>query len=428
MARGRRAGRLIRPLTHCGWQAFARVILGVREPDAVSEELDPREVGTAVHAALEAAGADIRWRVPEDQVGAARAQATDALIHASGRAFHAAKEQLAGLSPARLASVDGRGARWASHWTGYAEGRVRSERDGPTDEILDLCAREHPATLRALAALRANVPEHPPVSDSALLSWLMRAARDASRGDWPEDADQARGAGDRDALPEAWGPSLLAFTARRTGTPFHRMAAVIWRLHQMGAVLAHAVDQTWVEVGFGADARRPGDLGPVTLKLGDQALAVRGRIDRVTRVGRWLQIVDYKSGGAKPEKDAALWGGLVTLKDPQLVVYALALLAAADRLAGIPADSRPEVAAVGWDHVRHTRDDKRKPVLARDQFLLERGVTDELGAGLGRLVAAAREGRWPLRPRPDTCPKLAYHHDRCPYASACRFRALPEAG
>jgi RecB family exonuclease len=400
---------LFRPLAHCPWQAFARIALKVGARDTVSEELDPAEVGTAVHLALERAAPLLTWRPSDEEGPAARAAAAALLAEATGLAFAEQRDALGGLSPARASAVTGGGARWADHWKTWVEGRIREPFGAPT-VIAQASLPAQPAWQAAVDRLSALLPPGVPAQRRDLA--VLRLARLKAAGDAP-DRESALGTntdgelplGALDALRQLWVDPVL-----------DRLAAVWRALEERAAVLLEPLTAVLAEV----------HLEDVPVQLGPVAVRITGQVDRVDRVGQWLRIVDYKTARMPPPR--VLQGWLTGGQEPQLLVYALALRAAAwppeHPLAGAT------VAAAGWDYLRDTLEyDRRDPKRAvqTDRLVVSDDLLDGAAARLGAQVADAAAGRWPLAPRKETCPMLTgWGHDHCAYAGACRLRGLPE--
>jgi hypothetical protein len=213
---------------------------------------------------------------------------------------------------------------------------------------------------------------------------------------------------------------------------FARLVQVQRNARNIAEVFKGEIESVAVEVPFGASEEGGSwPIGEISLQLGERQTALRGKVDRIAAVrsdgALLLEIADYKTG-ATPSVGAAR-SGILSLKDPQLVLYALAVREAV-RLGKVPAEfADSTVAAVGYDHFRRTINDGkygRKEVGPLDPFLIDDVQLDHGAKTLGWLLDEARSGRWTLAPRRDTCPTLtSWGHDYCPYAGACRLRALP---
>jgi len=424
--------RLFQPLSHCLYQAWLRAVLGVSKADEIAEELDPREIGDAVHDALERVGAATTWRASQDALDDARDALTDRLRAATATAFADRQASFGHMSAARRASTSGQLARWNAHWPAYARTRVQREVDFSSNNSTRAFIAAHPLQYAALEALREVVPE-PKVADYTLGQWLSWAAETAGQGHdlaQLEDDFLLRSRERQGALPRSYAACLRAFS---THPSFRRLAALHPSSRKAAEVFKGAFDAVAVEVPFGSDASGGSwPMGEVVIRLGALDTALRGRIDRIARVdsaaGPLLQITDYKTGRVAPSPGAAR-RGVLSLRDPQLVLYALATREAV-RGGQVPEDFEGStVAAIGYDHIRRTMNDGprgRKDAGPLEPFLVDDAQLDHGAEALGWLLDEARSGRWTLAPRADTCPVVtSWSHDFCPYAGACRLRGLP---
>ena len=396
--------RLFRPLAHCPWQAFASVILQVKDRQAVSEELDPAEVGTAVHRALERAGPLLEWRPEREGIAAARQAAVSLLSEETERAFAEAGATVDGLSPARSAAVTGGGKRWAGHWKTWVVARIRDAPGAPmvlAEEALPL----QPAWRQAVGQLTALLPLEGATTETSRAKAILRLAKAKARGDRPTTGD-VLGQQTEHPLADDCLPALRQLWADPV---MDLLAGALLDLEQRASVLLDPLTSVHAEVR----------IEDVEVTLGTVKVRVSGQVDRVDRVGRWLRIVDYKSGGMPP-RQVELADRLTTGAEPQLLVYALALEA-------MTADAT--VASLGWDFLRDTmRWDKLepRPQITTDKHLVGAALLADAATELGRRVADAVGGTWPLEPNEKTCPMLgAWGHDHCAFAGACRLRGLP---
>ncbi len=423
---------LFAPLSHCLYQAWLKAVLRLREPKTVTEDFDPREIGSAVHDALEGVGASTAWRAPEEDLEAAREALIVDLRAATQSSFDKKREEFGVLSEARLASTEGQIARWNAHWPIYARTRVKRIVDFVNSDGPKYFVQFHPQMHATVTALRDSTPDEPRVRDNTLRDWLTWASKEASAGHPLEQAPDDILLQFRErtgSLPGAWSGLIRQFVGRPV---FARLVRVQRNAREMAEVFKGAMEAVAVEVPFGT----PEDggswpIGEISLQLGERQTSLLGRVDRIAAVatpgGRLLEISDYKTG-ATPSVSAAR-NGILSLKDPQLLLYALAVRQAVIEQK-VPAEfADSTVAAVGYDHIRRTIFDGnygRKEVGALDAFLIDDVQLDHAAATLGWLLDEARQGRWTLAPRSDTCPTLtSWGHDYCPYAGACRLRALP---
>lgn len=160
-----------------------------------------------------------------------------------------------------------------------------------------------------------------------------------------------------------------------------------------------------VEVGFGHDAAGSGP--GLVLGQGDQAVHLRGRIDRIDLIGTpedgQLRVIDYKSRGVPAASDVK--SGLAL----QLPIYALA----AFRLSLVPTGSRP--ADFGYWGLRK-EGYKSVPIKHQERFFegLEQFVV--------AMVEQLRHGGLPVAPRKDDCAS------KCDFRQVCRIGQVRAAG
>jgi RecB family exonuclease len=423
---------LFEPMSRCMYRAFARVVLGVRPAEELSEDLDPKFLGTAVHQALERALVDIDLR-PQNQVDERRAAAVSALRRETDRALADVARDLPGLSSARTAATRGLGERWNAHWTAWAEGRI-SRSDPHQKNALFESLKRHPALDGAVYRLRQLGPSETSVSDLELSWWLERAASEAAHQDlrlWSVDRLRRLR---RDPFPESWDEALRQIV----GHPrFMELLSARQQLLDNVKILARSQGAHSAEVGFGAGSEPAAvmargdvvgsvDIGDITLALGGELVAVRGQIDHVRAYDgyseRRLEVLDYKTGRAPPMK--SMLDDVASLRLPQLWIYAL-VLKAAQEAGRLPGAFDAPVGALGYDHVSHVVSDgsHNRRDGRRRSLVVESRQIERVAGWLGRLVAKARTGQWPLKPQTRSCPVV----DRgawCDYAGACRLRGV----
>lgn len=424
--------RLFRPLVHCPYQAFARRIVRVDERRELAQELEPREVGRAVHAALEAA--EVSWRVAD------REDRADAIVGrlraATDDAFNEQLASLGDLSAARRASANGRRSRWNAHWPQYVDSRLLPPPSPPSFERL---YPRHPAVEAAVAAFRRTVPAGRDLPDWRVKAWVVWAAG-AGPGRLAEFAPAILlRRGESTELPESCLPDLPNLARDRDLDALHQVVSGVerklaaWRRPLAGSL---------AEVGFGTPPDDPEvrgtdapvrlELGETRLRLGREEIKVTGRIDRIDLLDpeggeRWAAIVDYKTGSAvlpwQFRRDQ------LELRDPQLLVYAMVAQVTGRDKALPDALRHVRVALVAEDRVEHVvREPEvgQKPIAPETWIPIDGVILGWAASELGRRLDDARDGRWPLSPRADTCPMLSsFGNDRCPAAAACRLRALP---
>lgn len=440
LAEGERSvTRFFQPLSHCLYQAFSKNVLRVDEPEVLSDELDARQVGNAVHQALEHAAPAGGWGHAGEQAPVVERFLAQ-LRTQNESAFADARSEFGALSPAREAATRGLEQRWATHWAAWAESRTAPAAGGDDSEPYDMLLKRHVHLDRAKAAFEqlASAADLPTLNSWAVTDWLLWIVC-RNLDDQSMKSDELLRSFDRNGLPGAYESLARQFLSHPSLRALAQTVAEVQLLrHAMSQPTFGVVAEVPFGEGTGAATLHVGDqtfsveLGAISLDLGGRTVATRGYIDRILLVGRsdhpLLRLTDYKSGGVVPNA----WHGLrrlLELEDPQLVVYALVLRQAL-RDGRLPAPfANAVVATVGWDHLRATRLQREKLTLVppSDKFLLDDATLDLLARALGSLVERARSGDWPLSPRADTCPKLKrWGHDHCPYADACRFRTLPE--
>jgi RecB family exonuclease len=425
---------LLRPLTHCPYQAFARAVLRVGEKREVSQELEPREVGNAVHDALERVG-DVVWRLEPRERDARAPELVSRLTAATTEAFQRAIGKLGPLSTARRASAEGRRDRWNAHWPQYVTSRTLAPA-ASEDRLLE----DHPAVRDAVAAFRRAVPAGARLPERIVRAWVCWAAGQGPRALSSMAPEILLRDGDRGALPPSCLPDLPALAGDADLLALHqvisgmRLKIELWRSAPVASL---------AEVGFGEQERPPlpeegvlerVELGPVALRLGAEPLGVRGRIDRIDvlqspRGERFAAVVDYKTGRAK--EPWRFRREQHQLRDPQLLLYAM-VVAVTGRDRQLPEALRGvRVAVVAEDYVTQVVQDPeagggQQPISSETWIPVDGTLLRWAARELGSRLDDARAARWPLRPRADTCPMLqSYGHDRCPLAGACRLRALP---
>jgi hypothetical protein len=427
--------RLFKTLSHCLYQSYLSAVLKLRKPQEVSEDLDPREIGDAVHDALEAVGPSAGWRTDPESLEATRDALVSSLRAATSASFAARQDAFGEVSEARQASIAGQVARWNAHWPSYALTRVQREvafinSAGPRDFV-----RSHPLQHVALLAFRATLPDTL-VRDYTLQNWLSWAIAEAAKGtelSTLNDEFLLRSRERREALPNSYADAVRTFVG-------HPSFLALVEVHRSSFAAAeifkglHA--DVAVEVPFGSDPTGGSwPLGSISIELGRQDTALRGRIDRMSavRTGRGLliQITDYKTGRFVPSANVAR-SGILSLREPQLLLYGLAVREAIRKERVPEGFAGGTVSALGYDHIRNTLNDKngrRQRARPMDPFLVDDAQLNHGAEQLGQLLDEGREGRWALAPRGDTCPSLSsWRHDYCPYAGACRLRGRPPKG
>lgn len=420
--------RLLQPLARCAWQAFATVVLKVRERAELTDALDPRELGTVAHQALQDATAALDFRRRPDPEDAALALAT-----ATDDAFRSLLAGFGALSPARVASAHGLRDRWKRHLRSWVAARAT------WPPLRSWEPRNHPTVVAAEDRLRQLAPAVRDEPGWAVRSWIV-AHRDHHPGG---DDRELRRVDDRRDLPPSASPDLPAFLLDPVMDAVRAALreADAHRSFTQGDAGRFTFTAVAAEVPFGDPRRPPAPvhglpgaalaLPAARLRFGAADLLLRGAIDRVdflrTERGEGFVVTDYKTGKAGLTGDEfrrQQWA----LEDPQLLVYAM-VLARAAREGELPEGLRVGPVAIAHDRVRHTfreKDAAARVPDAPDTWTPVDGRWLRLAAqDLGHLVDGARAGRWPLRPHRHRCPKLS-RSGFCPVAPACRLRGLPD--
>jgi RecB family exonuclease len=406
------------PLSHCLFQAYLKTRLRLRAPETLEEELTAREVGSAVHKALELVGVDPRWRPDPADRAAAVAWLTEELTRRAREQLEQQLERLPGVTPALHVARAGLAARWARHLALYVESRVEDR--GSLDEGARKEAwtrAKGSAEYGLLVALAHSGLEKATYQDQAC-KWIPKAvvALGAS-GDPSGDETLGHCTGASRPIVREWtaGPevqALLRPLAREYEQALARLSADAGRI--VGG------QPEW---SFGSPDGSPA----VSLPLGDgPPVPVRGAVDRVRVTespggDRTTELLDYKTGTSFAQ---ALDDEIAAGTRPQLPVYALALAAARESGAVPAAVREPTPIRLAYDFVRD--------LTKKGRFAWEPGEgwpsLDEAARLLGWLLARARAGQYPSLPHDLTCPVLnRYGHDWCPFPAACRFGRHPGA-
>jgi hypothetical protein len=341
--------------------ALAPTSLGARARDALARgavEAERREA--------------IRARRPSPHAGAIRGPALEALRAALPDEWSATALETWAVCPFRFLLGTGLGL------------------EEPPDEALDIEARDEGSLLHAI------------------LERLVRAR--AARNAWPPSADPAdlaeAAAVARDVLAEFE-------RAGRTGDPAvfaGRRETVLARVERVVRAEAEGprdVAPVLLEHAFGGRSGRP----PVVLAAGGEAVALRGRLDRVDAGPSRLLVVDYKNSGRSRGRE------LVKELDPeafgdtsfQIPVY---LVAAAREVPGRPRLEATYALLRAAERVKPVALEPGDPVLATDAPA-GADAPRSLAAGVVAAVSAIRRGDLPVASR--TC-------EHCPYGAVCRFQ------
>jgi RecB family exonuclease len=415
-ARSLAATSAFESLTHCRFQAFAKLQLRLKEADELVEELDAREVGTAAHAALEALGESTDWRV----VPGGRDAAVERLYAEVVRAMHDALQAEPVGTPALGEARAGLEQRWVKHWRDLLAGRVEEVdvRAAIAKAIID-----GPACASFLASATVDG-----------LGWTVAAAsrRKPLVTCLSVAFDRAEARVDPSSIADGLGglTGPVRSTVLRVLTSEPHRSGFIGLLHDYDAMIADVpprfagIIKGFPEWTFGAGH---GDMEgtPRTITLDGVTISVNGSIDLLQALGtdtRWEAVViDYKSWkGKKSAKDVS--EAVQEGRKIQVPLYAMVVEQAdAAGWGPLPAGRQRGRSTVVYDGIR---DAKGGRTALRDG---EQGLSL---AELGRLVAAsvthAREGQWQPAPHPKSCPVLTDRGaDHCDFADTCRMRSMP---
>jgi hypothetical protein len=415
----------LRAFTTCLFGAFCESVLGLDVFEDPVEDLDPREVGSAVHLALQKAMPGEKLLVPERKLAARREAVLAKLRTETERAVKkiAAERDAPETEPLRLAR-EGLTARWATHWERFVATRMGSVEDA-NEKLARAVAKalaERPATL-ALAALLApslgsKIDQGRLPKELARTAFDVRSDRDAFLAAIPDCASSAKGraslatrAAKKDVVAAA--EAFLASAAADVeGRGFHPDGDL--------EVVATELSFGDMPLEDGSDARAP----VMTLRLGRGDVAVRGRIDAVLRrrgpdaaEGSRIEVRDFKTGG----KGGAVLKGeqAPKLTRPQTALYAL-VVEALGQAGSAPAPVTVE--ALTLDHVVGEDGVHTDP--------LPPGATARITGTLGKLLDLARDGLYPPTPHPLGCPRLRDRGAYCDFGDVCRVRHeyTPENG
>lgn len=416
----------LRAFTTCLFGAFCESVLSLDVFEDPAEDLDPREVGSAVHLALQRALPGVKLLVPDEKLAARREAVLARLRKETEKAVKqiAAERDAPETEPLRLAR-EGLTARWSAHWERFVSTRIL-----PVDAANARVRKQVAGALQtssattALAALLA-----PSIGNKSDRNGLPRSLGSLA---FETRCDRAAFVA---ALPAACASAAKtqAALAARSGAP--DVAAAIdaflagarpqvdgQGFHPDGDLEVVATELSFgdmpLEDGSGARA------AAITLRLGRGDVPVRGRIDAVLRrrgpdaaTGSRVEVRDFKTGGRGGAVEKGEQAPLLTR--PQTALYALV----AEALPGAPGAPAPRtVEALTLDHV-----------VGEDGVKTDRlpaGGTDRIAAALGVVLDRARDGLYPPTPHPLGCPRLRARGAYCDYGDVCRVRNgyAPEDG
>ena len=400
--------------TSCLFSAFCDSVLRLRVPEDVTEELDPKEVGKAIHRALERALVGEKLLVPR----ALLEQRREALANKLAACTRAAVDEQAlplpdgpGALPLSLAR-EGLAARWTANWRSWVDARIEAVEDF-TEEAGKLAVDSIDKVFvdDAVEALAPPGPEGEPAKESSegagIGSDQMGGNVDAFLGSRDDIVTSVARTHQSHV-----GAALDGNAARGAIERLCREASVV-----LGASSFDPSGDLEVIRGELAFGTMPRDLSagkPLTLELGGQALSVRGSIDVVLRrkgpgasATPGLEVRDYKTG-AKSGTPADL---VENLTRPQLAFYALVLENAAREILGL--ENPGHVERIALDYV------KKNELVASD---VSTDVLVSVRKGLGEVLDLARSGLFPPLPQADTCPLLKSRGAYCDFSDVCRLR------
>lgn len=416
----------LRAFTTCLFGAFCESVLSLDVFEDPAEDLDPREVGSAVHLALQKALPGEKLLVPEAKLAARREAVLAKLRKATEKAVKqiAAERDTPETEPLRLAR-EGLTARWSAHWERFVATRILAV-EAANDRVRKQAAKALeaiPATTALAALLAASIGNK---GDRAALPRSLGSLAFETRCE--QTAFVA-------ALPAgcASAAKTQAAVAVRTGAPDVAAAIDAFLAAARPEVEGHGYDPDGdlevvaTELSFGDMPQEDGTgaRAPVmALRLGRGDVPVRGRIDAVLRrrgpsdaTGSRVEVRDFKTGGRGGAVQKGEQAPMLTR--PQTALYALvaeALGAAGDAPAPVTVEALTLDHVVGEDGIRTDR--------------LAEGGTARIAAALGTVLDRARDGLYPPTPHPLGCPRLRERGAYCDYGDVCRMRNeyAPEDG
>jgi RecB family exonuclease len=366
--------------------------------------------------------ADPALRLPGERLAAAAAtRLGETLARAWPRRAKRVAD-LAGIELERFAA-----GRTATPFSGLVAGApdLRARVGGGADRPLSPGALERHANCpfaffaeRVLGVLEPEEPgQAPEPRDLGTLAHdtLQRFYEDRREaGALPVVADaQARLALDR-ALEAA---AARAEAGGRPGHPalfrleLRRLADQLWRLVEHEAARGREALPAYFELAFGSGE---GSLPALLIGAGDDALHVRGRVDRVDVApgGHGLIVLDYKLG-RRSGLETRLGPEAAGVTQLQLPIYALAVRAGLAASGRVAEDATVDAAFISLRDGAHTKSlSERLGAEALGQ-LLER----DLPARLHEAARTMRAGQFPLAP---------YECRNCSYRTVCRVVAATD--
>jgi len=419
----------IEQFTGCMYRGFAARILRLKEDKERTEDIDSDELGTALHAAIEAGivddGQGIFFVVPDGEEIQKRlefVQRASAMFVQAVPA--AAADGLAGMARNNLV------ARWNRHWNGFANIRILSHSQALEDrkakiedKVMGVTNDPQPREIVSVFAPDANASAKVRIW-KAILGALSNKNEcptlDAlATVDFFNEVHHEREIGEVTAMAvdlAIFNGARAVFIAALNNDPANNLLSVAVQNFINKWIVPpnpngdHKVLASEAQFGFNA---------AVTLVLGDAgALSVRGKIDAIVQLpGGALEILDFKSGTSSVDHDAAL----KSLLKPQLPLYALAVNARNPRVVQfpvLPADATVTAATI--DRIKVNKGHRSEISLASAAFL------EQFPARLGAVLApGVNNGDFALRPHPGSCPLLK-ERAYCDFQAVCRLRRLPE--
>ena len=420
----------IEQFTGCMYRGFAARILRLKEDKERTEDIDSDELGTALHAAIEAGivdnGNGIFFVVPDGEEIQKRlefVQRASAMFVQAVPA--AAADGLAGMARNNLV------ARWNCHWNGFANIRILSHSQA-LEKRKDKIEKNMGVTNdpKRHAIVRVFAPD---ANDSAKVRiWKAILGALSNKNECPtldalatvdffNEVHHEREIGEGTAMAvdlAIFNGARAVFIAALNNDPANNLLWVAVQNFINKWIVPpnpngdHKVLATEAQFGFNE---------AVTLVLGDAgALSVRGKIDAIVQLpGGALEIIDFKSGTSSVDHDAAL----KSLLKPQLPLYALAVNAGVVQFPDLPADATVTAATI--DRIKKPKD---KPIRSEISLsIMDEGISlNQFPARLGDVLApGVNNGDFALRPHPDSCPLLK-ERAYCDFQAVCRLRRLPE--
>lgn len=393
--------------TSCLYRAFCSSVLGLAVPEEIDEDLNAREIGSAIHVSLGQALEGTSLLVPAAEVDSARKTILRRLRAALSKEAGRLAGEVPGTTHEALdLSRTGLVTRWSRFLGVHVCGRIRDVEEVQFAERSNrLMPVKASKTFNALVdALGTGMKKTPQgyVRSNAFNALCSSGDDvDAFLGDtatWTANLCPANAATIEAALQTKPIKKLAASLCDEAGPSLQATA-----YHPRGDL-----EVVRTELPFGAIAGGP----PLSIGLGRGSLAVRGFIDLVVRhrgadsSGTTYRIIDFKTGKTMPHVRAVRDQVIL----PQLALYALALeaLGPLERKHAAPA----RVDRVQLDYVR-------TGVLPVPVDENQRQRWRQI---LGQVFDRARDGSFLAVPHPDACPLSRYKGAYCDFGEVCRIR------